>query len=185
MIILFDMDEVLADFEGWFIEEWKKRFPDTPHVQLKDRLVYGIQKQYSESLLDKIDEIRLAKGFTKNIPPLKGAIEAFLELSKDHTLFICTSPPDGYRNVIEEKFVWIEEHLGKEWIKKVIVTRDKTLVQGDVLIDDNPQIKGSAKPTWKQVYVEFPYNTTIKEPKIKRDWSNWREVLMPVLNSIK
>ena len=36
----------------------------------------------------------------------------------------------------------MEEHLGSEFTKRVILTRDKTLVRGDVLIDDKPTIGG-------------------------------------------
>ena len=41
-----------------------------------------------------------------------------------------------------QKFKWIEDHLGAEWINRAIITRDKTMVYGDVLIDDKPSIQG-------------------------------------------
>ena len=42
-------------------------------------------------------------------------------------------------------------HLGQEWARKVILTADKTLVSGAVLIDDKPKITGApARPDWKQ-----------------------------------
>ena len=40
------------------------------------------------------------------------------------------------------QFAWIEEHLGEDWLDKIIITKDKTVVNGHVLIDDRPNIKG-------------------------------------------
>jgi hypothetical protein len=43
----------------------------------------------------------------------------------------------------------MEEHLGSEFTKRVILTRDKTLVRGDVLIDKKPTIGGISTPQWR------------------------------------
>lgn len=36
----------------------------------------------------------------------------------------------------------MEKHLGHEFLEQVILTRDKTLITGDILIDDKPDILG-------------------------------------------
>ena len=40
------------------------------------------------------------------------------------------------------QYAWVEKHLGQEFVEQVILTRDKTLISGDILIDDKPDIIG-------------------------------------------
>lgn len=40
------------------------------------------------------------------------------------------------------QYAWVEKHLGHEFLEQVILTRDKTLIAGDILIDDKPDIVG-------------------------------------------
>ena len=40
------------------------------------------------------------------------------------------------------QFEWVEEHLGRDWTLRLILTRDKTVVNGHILIDDKPKITG-------------------------------------------
>jgi hypothetical protein len=47
--------------------------------------------------------------------------------------------------------------LGAEFTKRVILTRDKTLVRGDVLVDDKPEIRGVVAPNWRDVLFDETY----------------------------
>ena len=40
------------------------------------------------------------------------------------------------------QYAWVEKHLGHEFLEQIILTRDKTVVSGDILIDDKPDILG-------------------------------------------
>lgn len=40
------------------------------------------------------------------------------------------------------QYAWVEKHLGHEFLEQVILTRDKTVITGDILIDDKPDILG-------------------------------------------
>lgn len=40
------------------------------------------------------------------------------------------------------QYAWVEKHLGHDFLEQVILTRDKTLITGDILIDDKPDILG-------------------------------------------
>lgn len=40
------------------------------------------------------------------------------------------------------QYAWVEKHLGRDFLEQVILTRDKTLIAGDLLIDDKPDIQG-------------------------------------------
>ena len=41
------------------------------------------------------------------------------------------------------------KHLGRDATNRLILTKDKTLVHGSLLIDDKPRILGAVKPRWK------------------------------------
>ncbi len=41
------------------------------------------------------------------------------------------------------QFEWVQQHLGRGWVNRLVITKDKTIVTGDLLIDDRPKIKGS------------------------------------------
>ena len=85
------------------------------------------------------DFIRLPQttyGFYTSLVPIDGAIEAFKWLWHHFDVFILTRP--SYQNPMcyTEKRVWVENHLGIEAAKNLIISYDKTLFIGDCLIDD-------------------------------------------------
>ena len=103
--------------------------------------------------------------------------EALTEMeSLGHKVFICTSPLGAYQNCVAEKFEWIDKHIGKGWIKKIIITGDKTIVTGDYLIDDRPEIEGvESTPAWKHILYDQPYNHNVNKRRLT--WTNYKEIL--------
>jgi len=178
MIILADMDEVLADFEGHFLEQWRKAHPDKPYISLEERKIFGVDNQYPPELKEMVTAVYQAPGFYKNIPLVPGGLEAITEMDeKGHEVRICTAPLKHYKNCILEKYDWVNEKLGPKWVEKLIVSRDKTLILGDILIDDKPDVKGATTPTWEQVIYDFYYNHHVKDKKRITWQMNWQEVL--------
>jgi hypothetical protein len=49
-----------------------------------------------------------------------------------HEVFVCTSQLTGSQWCVPEKLAWIERHLDRSWLDRVIIIKDKTLV-GDRL----------------------------------------------------
>lgn len=177
-LILIDQDGVLADFDQGVAQQWRWRFAtDWPlqeprrHFYLHDDL---------PQWRDALHELYRSKGFFEQLPPVEGALAAvqtLLQAGLD--VRICTSPMDEYRHCVGEKIAWVEQHLGSEWTRRVIVTKDKTWVRGDVLIDDKPQVSGSLKPVWQHWLYDRPYNRHLNQPRVC--WQNedsWR-VLLP------
>jgi|ERR1017187_6863310 hypothetical protein len=86
---------------------------------------------------------------------------------------------------VPEKLAWVQHHLGGSWLRRTVITSDKTLVgdrlQPCVLVDDRPEIKGVASPPpWTHVLFDAPYNQGQPGPRLSA-WADWREVLEPVL----
>ena len=63
------------------------------------------------------------------------------------------------------------------------MTSDKTVVRGDVLIDDKPAITGAHHPVWKQLLFEAPYNRHVTDRPRLTKWSEVETMLDIVLTS--
>ena len=46
--VLLDLDQVLADFEGHFLKEFRKKYPTEPSVDLEHREGFYIREQYEQ-----------------------------------------------------------------------------------------------------------------------------------------
>lgn len=111
-IVLFDMDNVLVDFE--------KALETVPE---------SILKQYH----GRYDEI---PGIFKLMPPMYGAIEAFHEISKHYDVYIVSTAPWENNSAWSDKHHWVKTHLGDVAWKRLTLTHHKNLVLGDYIIDD-------------------------------------------------
>ena len=177
MLILLDQDGVLADFEHAFLNAWRERYPDIPPVEYQNRTSFYILENYPAELRPLAEAIYTAPGFIRNLPPVPGSLEAVKELlALGMDIRICTSPLSQFENCVAEKYLWVEKHLGRAATNRLILTKDKTLIQGDLLIDDKPEIKGAVRPRWKHILYDAPYNRhIIDRPRVT--WANWRNVL--------
>ncbi len=177
MIILVDQDDVLADFDAHFIARWRARYPGEFFIPAGHRSTFYLSDEYPARLRAQVSGIYAEPGFFREIPPMAGGIAAVRQMeSLGHTVRICTAPIDAYEHCVAEKFAWVERHFGREFIKRIILTTDKTFVRGDLLIDDRPQINGALPPLWEHVVFDRPYNRHVNG-KRRLDWGNWREVL--------
>jgi 5'-nucleotidase len=177
MLILTDMDDVLSDFDGEFYRKWNEVHPEKPITPPHERTKFYLSDESPEEYTELIRGIYTAPGFVRNLPEIPGGVKALKEIAEmGHTIFICTTPLNHYQNCVVEKYEWIEEHLGYEWTKKIILTKDKTLVQGDILIDDKPEITGAAKPVWEHIVFDKPYNKHTNHSK-RMTWANYKKII--------
>lgn len=65
-------------------------------------------------------------------------------------------PPTQYR--------WVDKHLGPQFVERIILTRDKTVVLGDLLIDDKDTILGWICFPWQPPGI-WPAGTGEREQK--------------------
>jgi len=135
----------------------------------------AILEHYQQLAMD----IYHQQGFFRNLPPMPGGATAIKEMKETYKLniYLCTSPIVTNPYCCGEKLEWVREHLGENFLNKVIVTLNKQLVRGDILIDDKPYIditynggsyiappvfkRGHTDvfpPTWRQIMFDQPYN---------------------------
>ncbi len=178
MRILVDMDGVLADFDAEFLQRWRARHPNKLYVPVEERTTFYVKDEYPEELKPLVAEILLESSFFRDMLPVPGAKEALEEMqARGLEVFICTSPLSTYNNCVCEKYEWVENVLGPSWVKRLILSKDRTLLKADILIDDRPSITGVVDPPeWEHVLYDRPYNQGINKRRIT--WNNWREVLL-------
>jgi len=154
---------------------------------------YSMEECVLPELRDAAIAVMSQPGFFRDLPPMEGAIKAVEELvERGFAVLICTSPLPCNPTCPQDKIEWVRKHLGhvpfrapgdaKQQIDAqdvVVMTRDKTFVMGDVLIDDKPVIRGCMRPTWEHIVFGAPYNETKPGEERLRldDWSSWQGVL--------
>ena len=177
MLILLDQDGVLADFEQGFYDAWNASMgTEFPAVELQQRRSFYVRDDYPAHYANAVQAIYTRPGFYRDLPPVAGAMDAVKMLcDMGHDVRICTSPLNQYRNCIPEKYEWVEHYLGIDFVSRVIVTKDKTLVAGDVLVDDKPVIAGAHMPVWAHVIYDQPYNRQLAGVRVS--WLDWNGVL--------
>ena len=177
MRILIDMDGVIADFDQEFLRRWRERHPEKPYITLEERTTFYVKDSYPEALHSFVAEILLEESFFREMIPVPGAKEALEEMvTKGFEVFICTSPLSTYGNCVLEKYEWVEKYLGPSWVNKIILTKDKTVIKADFLIDDKPEITGVEKqPGWEHILYDRPYNSAIERRRLT--WETWKDVI--------
>jgi 5'-nucleotidase len=131
--VFVDMDDVLCDFS-------------------KSYKLLKSKYEYPQSLY----------GFFRNLEPIQGAIDAYNLLETEYDVWILTSPSIYNPFSYSEKREWVENHLGFERCRKLILSPNKSLLMGDYLIDDNIHVGfsgehihfGKKYPDWNSV-IEY------------------------------
>lgn len=122
----------------------------------------GVLVQSNESP-EEWQSNKLKKEFFLNKKPIDLAIESFQFLNQHCDVYILSTPVWDNVHCWTEKRIWVEKHLGIESWKKLILSHNKGLNFGKLLIDDSTEHGvleftgehihfGSTKyPTWKEV----------------------------------
>ncbi|XP_026523237.1 5'(3')-deoxyribonucleotidase, cytosolic type [Notechis scutatus] len=187
--VLVDMDGVLSDFEGGLLRDFVASYPGEPHVEPAQRKGFSAQDQYRrlrEDLGDKIASVYESPGFFLSLQPIPGAIEAMHEMIQmpNTEVFICTSPIRKYDYCVSEKYIWVAQHLGPKFVERLILTRDKTVVSADLLIDDKDTIKGvEPNPSWEHILFSCCHNKHLKLQPPRRRLESWADDWKAILKS--
>lgn len=139
-IIYLDMDDTLCDYKSQY-QLYQEQFPEVNFPQS----VVG----FFEKMLPKQDAIGVAQALFKQ---------------ENYRVYILTAPSLYNPPCYSEKRLWVEKHLGFEWVERLIIANDKNLLKGDYLVDDYTEGRGQEKfegelihfgseqfPDWKAV----------------------------------
>lgn len=154
MKVLIDMDGVVADFVGAVLAGLDERGVHIERADI-DQFTY---LDWASKHVDWARDIACRDGFFLGLEPLPGAIEGVKRLADVYDLQFCSSPLPGSSSCEEDKRRWIEKYFGKELAVSAYIGADKTLCDGDVLIDDNPEVKGAREPSWNHIVFDQTWN---------------------------
>jgi 5'-nucleotidase len=177
--ILVDMDGVIADWSGGVDARVRLRAEDAALLDWTrwDGVTPDAPEADRTRVRSRIKRIQGSLGFYRHLHPIPGAVAAIRALDATaHDVWLCTTPDSLSRTCASEKIAWAEDHLGPGWGTRVILTHDKALVRGDFLIDDKPEITGSARPEWQHILFDQPYNQHVEGVRIL-NWSDPGEVV--------
>lgn len=179
MRILVDMDGVIADWGGAYnasLDEFGDDAANIPRHQ--QQTTFDLHAGRTKREIAIIGAVMVEPGFYSRLEPITGAKSALKQMVKDgHDVRIVTSPWASNPTCASDKLNWIVDHYGSHWGPRVIITADKTLVHGDLLIDDKPEIKGDHAPTWEHVIFDQPYNQHVADKRRMLDWGDWQSTV--------
>jgi 5'-nucleotidase len=178
MTMILDMDGVIVNTIEGFESRLMEMFPEVEPVPYEKLSTFYIENLYPEEHREKIAKVWESEGLFYGLKPLPGAIEAIEEIRRRvKDVVICTSPRIESKYCVQEKYEWVRENLNQDWLKRLIIAKDKTRIQGDILIDDKPKIRGERIPSWEQVLYTHPWNSEVTHLR-RLTWENWEEILI-------
>lgn len=129
IVIYIDMDDVLCDFSA----ESAKRKASNPAIKYP-------QTQYD---------------FFRSLKPIPNALESVMRLNRNPRFetYILTAPSVYNPMCYTEKRMWVEDHLGMDMVRRLIINPHKNLNKGDYLIDDHA--KGSGQDLFEGTLIHF------------------------------
>ena len=74
-------------------------------------------------------------GFFRNVPLVKGAVEAVRDLYEKHEVWIVTSCTE-FPTSLRDKWEWLHEHFPFIETARMVFCGSKAIVHGDYMIDD-------------------------------------------------
>lgn len=160
MRILFDLDDTVAHFRRNFDALRAEQYPLLTGIpELDKHASFNLWQGRTPEEIAAIDALMNHSGFYRNLEPYEGAVDAVHEaISMGHEVFFLSAPWVTNPTGASDKYAWVAEHFGMDLAKKLILSRDKTIVAGDLLADDKHPIPHRENAIWTQVYVDAPYN---------------------------
>jgi 5'-nucleotidase len=177
--ILIDMDGVIADWGGEYgrlLDTFGEAAAAIPRHA--DQRQFNLNEGRTKEEQAIIAQVMVHPGFYSRLVPIPGAKQALKQmLGYGYDVRIVTSPWASNPTCASDKLNWVIKHYGSHWAKRVVITSDKTIVHGDFLIDDKPEITGAATPAWEHVLFDQPYNRHVEGKRRLDGWFNWGRTL--------
>lgn len=157
-IALVDMDDVIADFTAqafWLCDNHGIKLDIDHRSKLTNRWISDHvpdekQRNYLRKLID-------TTRFFEDLDVIEGAQDGVKALAKECEVWFCSKPLTNNESCVGDKDAWIKRHFPK--LKdRLILAGDKSLIIGDILLDDAPKTKWFPRAVWQPVIYSQPFN---------------------------
>lgn len=159
--LLLDMDGPMAAFDEAFFTACR-----TAGFQMDiDHPSKQIHRYSTDHIADRFTRNRARElvnqdGWFRNLPVTPGSQEGVEELlSADFDIWVCTKPLESNKTCRDEKAAWLAEHF-PQLKNRLITAPDKSMIIGDILLDDAPKLEWLGRALWRPVIFTMPFNVT-------------------------
>lgn len=172
MKIAIDMDEVLADPIHKFIQLYNRdhQVPLDLIIKPGTEIFQNVPEDVNDKWFEYINE----KGFFRDLPVIDGAVEAVRKLQEKYEVYVVSAAME-FKNSLEDKFDWLNEHFPFISWKNIIFCGEK-IVNVDVMIDD--RIKNFTDFKGRPLLFTSPHNVLITDYERV---DNWQQVLYKLM----
>lgn len=183
--ILVDVDDTVADLVSSWLEKYNSTYNDS---LTKSAIKSWAIHEYVKPEVGRLIYDLLSTGcIYDDVKPIEGALQGIQALRDlGHRVVFVTS------HFNDKKVFWLQQHgllvdypyKDGRWqtSRDVIMTNDKSMILGDLLIDDRP----ANLATFRGGVVLFtqPWNESLAYPESGRA-NNWKEVISIVKNRFR
>jgi len=177
-IILVDMDGTSFDLDTPFNRRLVEMYLEVKPFHWEQATHYMVEEFYAAEHRHLLESVWKSPGLFALCTPISGAVDALNEMATKANVLLCSKPRWDNPTCLADKHRLVERYLGAKWVERLILTSDKTIEYGDLLIDDHPEIKGRIKiPFWEHVIYDRSYNRNFGNGHRRLTWANWKKVL--------
>lgn len=172
MTILIDMDDTMEQLARGWIRYLNQRYGTDTRPE--DAVAWDMSRAFpsltKEQVYAALDEDEL----WDEVLPMPGAAETIQRLMEEgHQIYVVTAT--GYRTLKAKMEKVLFKYFPFITWDQVIITRDKHMVQGDVLIDDGPH--NLERGTYRKILFDAVHNRSFDESTVGAvRASTWEEV---------
>lgn len=141
-IVLVDVDGVCADFIAPILEVVNAQRIEVVNgaglVLVEREHVTSWGLEHIPGFTPELYDLMNSRGFARSLHVIDGAQEAIAHIrERGHRVVFCTTPNRDSPTWAYERAEWLAEHFGADY-RDIVQCHDKSLVVGDVLVDDKP-----------------------------------------------
>jgi 5'-nucleotidase len=180
MIVHVDMDNTANDFSGGFITEFNRITGSNFVLPRENHAEYEIFKNIPNIVngdgVKLREQIFTTPKFWENLEPMPDFERIMKLLCNKYSadagdVYILTAAWPTYEDCWTEKVRWVKKVLPFFDLHKIIFSWNKSIIKGDILIDDSPKYLETFNGD--SVAYDWPYNRNVK---VEYRVHNWEEI---------
>jgi 5'(3')-deoxyribonucleotidase len=162
--LIVDMDDVMADATGQFINFYEREFG----IRIdRESLNHKNEMERFPGNHETVYSFTFRKDFFRTMEVKEHSQEVMKELNQKYEVFIVSSAME-FPNSLPEKLEWLNEHFPFLHWKQFVFCGRKSIVHGDYMIDDLPHNLETFKG--EQLLFSAPHNLQFNHFKRLDGW---------------